>query len=70
MYYDGYHFWGMHLIWWLIWFIFLIWVFATPYYLPRPINNAGYLTILKNRFASGEISQAEYEEKKRILKGN
>jgi putative membrane protein len=70
MYYDGYHFWGMHLIWWLIWFIFLIWVFATPYYLPRPASDAGALTILKNRFAYGEISQAEYEEKKRILKGN
>lgn len=26
--YDGYF--GMHLIWWFIWIVFLIWVFMIP----------------------------------------
>ena len=21
--YDGYHFWGMHLIWWFVWIVFI-----------------------------------------------
>ncbi|MDQ2864138.1 MAG: SHOCT domain-containing protein, partial [Bacteroidota bacterium] len=31
MFYDGYHFFGMHLVWWFIWMIFIFWIFATPY---------------------------------------
>ena len=70
MYYDGFHLWGMHLIWWFIWFMFLIWVFATPYYLPRPTDKAGAFTVLKNRFAAGEINQTQYQEMKKIIESN
>ena len=68
MFYDGYHVWGMHLIWWFIWLLFIFWIFATPY------NIMGYrmlkdsaIDILKRRLASGEINNDEYHEKKRII---
>ena len=64
--YEGYHFWGMHLIWWFIWIFFIIWIFATPWDVPgrkkkkdSPLNN------LKKRFASGEINKEEYQEQKK-----
>lgn len=28
------HYWGMHIIWWVIWVIFIIWIFATPWDIP------------------------------------
>ena len=68
MHYDGFHFWGMHLIWWFIWIVLLIWIFATPYNVPgqrRKRDSA--LDILRKRFAAGEITKEEYLENKRIL---
>jgi len=68
MLYDGYHFWGMHLIWWFIWIVLLFWIFATPYYVPgQQRKNDSPLYILKKRFASGQITTAEYLEKKKLL---
>ena len=68
MMYEGYHFWGMHLVWWFIWFLFIFWIFATPYdILGRRMNRESPLDILKRRFASGEITKEEYEEQKKIL---
>jgi len=68
MMYEGYHFWGMHLVWWFIWFLFIFWIFATPYDIPgRRMNRENPLDILKRRFASGEITKEEYEEQKKIL---
>lgn len=70
MYYDNYHFFGMHLIWWCIWVIFLFWIFATPYDFPgQRTKKDTPLDILKKRFASGQIDKEEYREKKRILEG-
>jgi len=62
-YYNGY--WGMNFIWWAIWIIFLIWIFATPWGFRRTRDNS--YDILRKRFASGEITKEEYEEKKAIL---
>ena len=68
MMYDGYHFWGMHLAWWVIWLFFILWVFATPYDIPgRRMNSNSPLDILKRRFASGEINKEDYEERKKLL---
>lgn len=59
---------GMHLIWWIIWMIFIIWIFATPWHIPgQRRKKDSPLDILKKRFANGEISKEEYEESKKIL---
>ncbi len=65
---DGYHFGGMHLIWWLIWMVFLIWIFATPYDIPgQRKRKASPLDILQKRFASGQITKETYQEHKLLL---
>lgn len=65
---EGYHFGGMHLFWWFLWVMFILWIFATPYYVPFQQQKKGSpLDILKRRFASGEINTEEYQEKKKIL---
>jgi len=68
MFYENYHFWGMHFVWWIIWLGLLFWIFATPYNIPgqrRKRDNP--LDILKRRLASGEINLDEYKERKQIL---
>jgi putative membrane protein len=46
----------------------IIWIFATPYDIPRRINRKqNPLSILKKRLAKGEITSEEYNEKKKIL---
>lgn len=67
-FYEGYHFWGMHLLWWVIWIALLIWIFATPYEIPgeRKRKNSP-LDILQKRYAGGSITKEEYEERKAIL---
>ena len=66
--YDGYHFGGMHLIWWFIWVMFMVTIFATPYEIPgQRRRKDSPLDILKNRFASGQITNEEYQEKKTML---
>ena len=71
MFYNGYHFWGMHLIWWFIWIMLLIWIFATPYRIHfQRMKKDSPLDILQRRFASGEITNEEYLEKKKILEND
>lgn len=65
---NGHHFWGMHLLWWLFWVIMIIWIFVTPYDIPgQRTRNETPLGILKKRFAKGEITKEEFEEKKKFL---
>jgi putative membrane protein len=68
MFYYG-NFWGMNLAWWFIWMIMIFWIFATPYDIPGQRNKkrASALDILQQRFASGEINNNEYQEKKKII---
>jgi len=68
MMYDGYHVWGMHLLWWFVWAILLFWIFATPFDIPgqRQRKNAP-LDILLRRLASGQITTEQYNEHKQIL---
>ena len=66
--YDGYHFGGMHLIWWFIWMVFIFWIFATPYDIPgQRKKKDSPLDILQKRFASGQITKEQYHEHKAIL---
>jgi putative membrane protein len=70
MWYYQYY-WGMNLIWWMLWFILMIWIFVTPYYiLGQRYKREDVLDVLKKRFAQGEIDDKAYEESKAILEKN
>jgi len=70
MFYYG-NFWGMNFIWWFLWVIMLFWIFATPYNIPgQRLRKAGPLDILQKRFASGEITNDQYQESKKILEND
>lgn len=65
--YD-YNYLGMHLGWWCLWGILLIWIFIVPYNIPGQRNKKiSPLDILKSRYASGEISYEEFQEMKKYL---
>jgi putative membrane protein len=71
MFYYGYHFLGMHILWWIFWLFFLCWIFLTPWYVPgRPYHKDTPLDILKRRLASGAITKEDYEERRKILEGD
>ena len=68
--YDGWWFWGMHLFWWLFWVILIV-LFL---WLAVPVSRKKVrayretpLDILQRRYAAGEISTEEYEERKSRL---
>ncbi len=64
----GHYYWGMNFFWWFIWIILLFWIFAVPYDIPgQRKRKDSPLDILKNRFASGEITKEEYLERKNLL---
>ena len=66
--YEGYHFWGMHLIWWIIWIGLIFWIVATPWVILGQMNRQDdALDILQTRLASGNINHLEYQEHKEIL---
>ena len=66
--YNGYYFWGMDIIWWIIWFFLLVWIFALPYDIPGQRKRKDSAPdILKARFAAGQITKDEYLEGKKIL---
>ena len=65
--YD-YNYLGMHLGWWFLWGILLIWIFIVPYNIPGQRNKKiSPLDILKSRYALGEISYEEFQEMKKYL---
>ncbi|MGZ0017522.1 SHOCT domain-containing protein [Yeosuana sp. AK3] len=62
---------GMGLIWWVIWMVLLFWIFALPYNIPfQRYKKDSPLDILRKRFASGEITNEEYQEKKTIIENS
>jgi len=70
MFYSG-NYWGMNLIWWVIWMIMIFWIFATPYNIPgQRTKKDSPLDILQKRFAAGQINNDEYQEKKKILEND
>jgi len=68
-YYNNY--WGMSSIWWFVWIILLIWIFAIPYNIPfQRFKKESSLDILQKQFASGQITKEEYLDRKRVLSSN
>jgi putative membrane protein len=66
--FDGGHFWGMHLIWWIIWIIFIVSVFSSPYKIPgQRSKRETPLDILKRRYANGDITKEEFQENMKTL---
>lgn len=66
--YDGYHFGGMNLIWWIIWLGLIFWIFASPHQIPYTRSSReNALTILQKRFARGEITEEELKSKRATL---
>lgn len=64
---DG-HFGGMHLIWWIVWVVVLVWIFILPNDIPfQRTKKEDPVDILKKRFAKGEITKEEFEESKKLL---
>ena len=48
--------------------MFIFWIFATPYTIPgQRYQRETPLDILKRRYAAGEITEVEYEERKRNI---
>ena len=67
--FEGHHYGGMHWLWWILWLIFIFWVFVVPYDVPgQRKKKDSPLDTLKRRYASGEISSQEFEERKKVLK--
>jgi putative membrane protein len=72
MYHDNY--WNMGMIW-IIWLPIVLFCFIFLYRFFDKTNKNKYsekesaLDILKRRYASGEVSTAEYEERKKTLEG-
>lgn len=77
MYHDGSFFFGMHAFWWIVWIV-VIAAFATLL-LRAPDRRQGDakaadpapretpLEMLLRRYAAGEISTSEYEERRAVL---
>ena len=67
MNYENYYY-GMNVIWWVIWIILLFWIFAVPYDIPgqRRKKESEY-EILRRKYADGIISTVEFQEKKKNL---
>lgn len=66
---EGYHFWGIHLVYWSLGLLFIFWIFAIPQYLSfQQKKSETDLDILNKRLAYGEIQIKEYLEKKKGIK--
>ncbi len=67
MFYTNYY-WGMNFVWWSVWMVIIFWIFLTPYDIPgQRRRKDSPLDTLNKRFASGEINNNEYLEKKGMI---
>lgn len=67
MNYENYYL-GMNSIWWILWIILLFWIFAIPYDIPgQRRKKESAFHILQKRYAKGNITESEYQDKKKIL---
>ncbi|MGK2913572.1 MAG: SHOCT domain-containing protein [Porticoccaceae bacterium] len=67
MLHDSWAFWGMHLFWWLFWITMIVALFSLFTPVPRGRRRDTPLELLQRRYAAGQITSAEYEERKTKL---
>jgi putative membrane protein len=69
---SGWWFFGMHLFWWLFWVlvIVLFFVLLRPVPRSRAETRETPLELLQRRYAAGEITTEEYEERKSRLQSH
>ncbi|MEW6681482.1 MAG: SHOCT domain-containing protein [Nitrospirota bacterium] len=67
MHFDGWGFFGMHVFWWLFWIVLILAFFSLLTPVPRHRARETPLQILQRRYAAGELSTQEYEERKARL---
>lgn len=59
---------GMHLVWWCIMILLLIWLFYMSFKTSaKKTHIETPMEILKKRLALGEISKEEYQEKRDLI---
>lgn len=66
---DGWMF-GMHFLWWILWIVLVVLLIALLVRQgtePPSSREQSALEILERRFAAGEISSEEFEERKARL---
>ena len=61
---DGWIWFGMHLIWWAFWILLISLFFSLVTPVPRSKARETPLEILQRRYAAGEITTQEFEERK------
>lgn len=67
MHYYEWSFWGMHIFWWLFWIAVIALMFTPMAPVGTGRRRQSPLEVLQRRYAAGEISTAEYEERKAAL---
>ncbi len=66
MHFGEWDFLGMHVLWWLFWIVLIVVAFTSgPDRIVRRRDTP--LELLQRRYAAGEITEKEYEERKRTL---
>ncbi len=68
--YWGWGFWGMSVFWWLFWVIAIVVFFSLLAPVPRARLRDRHetpLDVLQRRYAAGELTTAEYDERRARL---
>ncbi|OGU69463.1 MAG: hypothetical protein A3H45_01290 [Ignavibacteria bacterium RIFCSPLOWO2_02_FULL_55_14] len=67
MHYSEWGFWGMHVFWWLFWIAIIVALVSPLTPVSRRRRRETPLEVLQRRYAAGEVSTEEYEERKAKL---
>lgn len=67
---PSHHIWGVHGVWWLFGVLLLILLLFIVARAMRPAKPRTPRDVLDDRYAAGEISTEEYEDRRRRLRGS
>jgi putative membrane protein len=70
MMYEGGSWFGMHVFWWIFWVIVIVavvYLFLRASGDTRQAQRESPHEVLRRRYAAGELSTPEYEERKAVL---